>query len=109
MNGGAPVLAVSAKTGEGLPALMECVKAAVSEGKGGAAEAQWLLNLRHRQALERAQEALQGALAAAASGGFEECVALELKSALQALGEIVGETSTEELLGQIFSQFCVGK
>jgi tRNA modification GTPase len=39
----------------------------------------------------------------------EECVALELKSALDALGEIIGETTTEDLLGEIFSQFCVGK
>jgi len=40
---------------------------------------------------------------------YEECVALELHTALGALGEIIGETATEDLLGEIFKNFCVGK
>ena len=77
--------------------------------KASSGEAQWMLNARHRDALERTQSALARASEAAQQNAFEECVALELKSALQALGEIIGETATEDLLDQIFSQFCIGK
>jgi tRNA modification GTPase len=67
------------------------------------------LNARHQDALARARAALVGAGQAARKAAYEECVALELKTALNALGEIIGETTTEDLLGQIFSKFCVGK
>ena len=53
--------------------------------------------------------ALIHAIEAANAQTYEECVALELQSALGALGEIIGETTTEDLLGEIFSQFCIGK
>jgi tRNA modification GTPase len=81
---------------------------ALSE-KAQTSEAQWLLNARHQGALLRAREALHEAAQAAKKEAWEECVALELKTALQALGEIIGETTTEDLLEQIFSQFCIGK
>jgi len=77
--------------------------------KSRASEAQWLLNARHQAALERAAEALARASEAAQAESYEECVALELQTALGAFGEIIGETTTEDLLDQIFSAFCVGK
>jgi tRNA modification GTPase len=109
LNGGGRVLPVSAKTGEGLNSLIAQVKDAALGESAPAGEASWLLNARHETALARAREALEGAVSAAQDDQFEECVALELRAALSALGEIIGETATEELLGQIFSQFCVGK
>ena len=108
-NGNAAVISVSARTGEGLDDLVRAVKSQALGGAGSAGDAQWMLNLRHRAALERAKESLVRAARAADGDLFEECVALELKAALDALGEIIGETTTDDLLGEIFSTFCVGK
>lgn len=106
-NGGTPVLSVSARTGQGLEALVQAVSAHADVSTAAAAE--WTLNVRHQDALRRADAALESAVTAAESDRYEECVAMELQTALAALGEIIGETTTEELLGEIFSTFCVGK
>lgn len=100
-------LRISAKTGTGLDQLVACVKAVAL--RDNASGARWLLNARHADALRRAHAALQNAWGAGQRRDYEECVALELKTALAALGEIVGETTTDDLLSQIFSRFCVGK
>lgn len=100
---------VSAKTGEGLPELIKRVKQLALQGQATAGEAMVAINTRHQAALERAHEALARASEASCQEAFEECVALELQAALRALGEIIGETATEDLLGEIFSKFCVGK
>ena len=109
LNGKASVVNLSAKTGAGMDVLVQTLTRLALGEKAQASEAQWLLNARHQAALERAQDALSQASQAAQKETFEECVALELQAALGALGEIIGETTTEELLGQIFSQFCIGK
>jgi tRNA modification GTPase len=108
-NGKAPAVNLSAKTGEGLDDLIKTLTRLAIDEKAQASEAEWLLNARHQAALERAREALAQAAKAAQTKTFEECIALELQTALQALGEIIGETTTEDLLGQIFSKFCIGK
>jgi tRNA modification GTPase len=108
-NGGAAVVNLSAKTGEGLDALAATIAQFALKEKAGASEARWLLNARHQAALDRAKEALGRAAESARQEAYEECVALELQTALGALGEVIGETTTEELLDQIFSQFCIGK
>lgn len=102
-------LRLSAKTGEGLSAVIEAVKSEALGRGAQAGEAQWLLNTRHADALQRARAAVDRAEAAAGAEAYEECVALEIKTALDALGEIIGETTTEDLLGEIFANFCVGK
>jgi len=102
-------LRLCAKTKEGLEDLVAHVRSHALSESTSATDARWLLNVRHRDALLRARDALTSALAAAQGRTFEECVALELKTALDALGEIIGETTTDDLLGQIFSKFCVGK
>jgi tRNA modification GTPase len=106
---GEEYIRVSAKTGEGLDRLMETVSHMAFDGKAQSSEAQWLLNARHQAALERARDALALATQAAQAENYEECVALELQTALGALGEVIGETTTEDLLDQIFSKFCIGK
>jgi len=102
-------LSISAKTGQGLNALIQAVKSEAFGDSGSTQEARWMLNARHESILQKAREALARAVEAAASGAYEEVIALELKTALNALGEIIGETTTEDLLGQIFANFCVGK
>ncbi len=105
---GGEILYISAKTGEGLEELVTAVKK-LSLSETGGEEARWMLNVRHQAALERAREALAQAADAARKDAYEECVALELHTTLGALGEIIGETATEDLLDQIFSKFCIGK
>lgn len=105
----AGTLEVSALTGEGLEALRAALhRRAILQG-GGVQSARWLLNVRHQGALARARESLGLAQEAAEGSAYEEVVALELRAALSALGEIIGETTTEDLLDQIFSTFCIGK
>jgi tRNA modification GTPase len=103
------VCKVSAKTGEGLVELIGAVKKTALGVDSSQLSAEWLLNVRHQDALSRASEALAGATRAAQETAFEECVALEITTALGALGEIIGETTTDDLLGEIFSTFCIGK
>jgi tRNA modification GTPase len=93
---------VSARTGEGLDAL----RALVRDRLGGAeSEGEILVLDRHRDALRRAADAS----AAAAEAPGDEIAASSLREALHALGEITGETASEELLDRIFSTFCIGK
>ena len=67
----------------------------------------------HRDALDRAMDALQRAIGLAAEGSRTlqnaELVAMELHTAADALGVLVGREDTEDLLGRIFSRFCIGK
>jgi tRNA modification GTPase len=101
---------ISCQTGEGIDSLITSILAKVtgrSEGESlpdGAA-----INARHQECLKRAAAALQAAIALLAAGEPPELVAVELRSALGAVGEIVGDAGTEEILGKIFSSFCIGK
>mgnify|MGYP003346753742 FL=1 len=67
------------------------------------------INARHQDALRRAREGLEQAGKALRMESSLELVALDLRLATQAIGEIVGKTTTEDLLDAIFSQFCIGK
>ncbi len=96
-------LAVSAKTGEGLPALRHAILAAA--GWTSSAEPVFLARERHLRALEQARRHLQ----AAASEARWELFAEELRLAHAALGAITGEFTADDLLGEIFARFCIGK
>jgi len=70
---------------------------------------QVMINSRHQDALGRARAALQRTIDALRGEVTLELVALDLRIAVNAVGEIVGQTATEDLLDSIFSQFCIGK
>jgi len=109
LNGNAGrVVALSATRGEGLAALREALAEALGadRSEGGALA---VSNARHVEALERAREALARASAAAGDGEPGEIVALELRDALFAIGEVTGREVGEDLLDRIFSRFCIGK
>jgi tRNA modification GTPase len=95
---------VSAKTGAGLDAL----RAAILEAAGwhGRGESVFLARERHLRALRAAQAHLAGA---AGQQDQWEFFAEELRLAQEALGEIGGRVSTDDLLGEIFARFCIGK
>lgn len=68
-----------------------------------------VINLRHKNALERADIGLQNAINAIKSDTPDDFVSIDLTIAVNSLGEITGETVSEQLLETIFSQFCIGK
>lgn len=103
-------VAVSARHGDGLAALTVAVVNHFSQPADAAgAEPVVLSERRHREALGLALADLGRFLAAQAAGEPLECQAAELREALNALGQITGETTPDEILDQIFSRFCIGK
>jgi tRNA modification GTPase len=104
----APFVEVSALTGQGLERLEE-VLAEVLLGGDITPESVWVSNTRHIARIQTAAEALDRAAQASDAGFDQAAVALDLRLAAEALGEVTGETVTEETISQIFSRFCVGK
>lgn len=100
-------IAVSALTGAGLADLRAHLKAVAGfQGPDGGA---FLARRRHLDALERTLAHLEQAHLTLTATGGAELVAEDLRQAQQALGEITGEFTSEDLLGRIFSGFCIGK
>ncbi|HNP35791.1 MAG TPA: tRNA uridine-5-carboxymethylaminomethyl(34) synthesis GTPase MnmE [Woeseiaceae bacterium] len=101
------VLCISALTGEGLDELRERIKQLAGyrhEGEGAFTARQ-----RHVEALQLAAAHFAAGRAALTDTHAGELLAEELRLAQRALGEITGEMSSDELLGRIFSEFCIGK
>jgi tRNA modification GTPase len=104
-----PVVDVSCTTAHGIEALKDAIKALVWSGQINAETAQVTINSRHQDALRRARESTRLTLDALRADASLEFVALDLHIAVRAVGEIVGQTTTEDLLDSIFRQFCLGK
>lgn len=106
---GRPRVALSAKTGEGLPALEAWIRRWALHDERPLLEHALITNLRQREAARRAAEALDEALRGIAERRGDELLAVDLSRALDALGDIVGETTADDLLNRIFAEFCIGK
>ena len=106
---GAPVVEISCMTGAGLEELKEAIQKTIWSGEIKAEMLQVMINSRHQDALRRAREATLRTLEALRTDLTLELVSLDLRIALNAVGEIVGKTATEDILDSIFSQFCLGK
>jgi tRNA modification GTPase len=106
-EGDGPLLGVSALTGAGLDELRERIKA--QAGYEAAEAGTWSARARHLDALERATQRVDRARAQLGQLDAYELVAEDLRQAQQALGEITGEVTSDELLGRIFASFCIGK
>jgi tRNA modification GTPase len=102
-------VAVSCATGEGFETLKDSVKDAVWSGQIKNEMLQVMINSRHQDALRRSRDCLVRVVDGLTGGLTLELVASDLHLAVNAVGEIVGRTSTEDLLDSIFSQFCIGK
>lgn len=99
-------LAISGTTGEGIDALLRELTARLSEKVAGAGI---MVRERHRVALEQGLASIRNVLQMLDRGFLPEMVAEELRMVLRSLDSLVGRVDVEELLGEIFSSFCIGK
>jgi tRNA modification GTPase len=110
---GLDVLPVSAVTGEGCDALLSAMDHRLAAASNIVSAQEVSLSSRHRQALAETQNSMARAEALAAGAAdttdCAELLAFELREACAGLGQITGEVTTEDLLGRVFSRFCIGK
>lgn len=102
-------LPISCRTGKGIAELVDAVVAQATGGRAAEAPSLAAINARHQACLIRAKEGLEAAAAALESGTPPEFLAAHLRGALDAVGEVTGAAGAEEILGRIFSTFCIGK
>jgi tRNA modification GTPase len=104
-----PRVRISALTGRGMEDLRRIMAETVLQGGQGAPLETVGPNLRQQHALKQALDYFAAALQGTVERVPLEIIALELRSGLDALGEIIGETTNEDILDSIFSRFCLGK
>lgn len=100
---------LSAKTGAGVDVLTRLLMQCVVDDTAVTSADFRVTSRRHVEACEHAKESLDRALAAIDNGMTNEFVALDIRQAIDSLSEIAGEVTTDEVLGEIFSNFCIGK
>jgi tRNA modification GTPase len=100
---------VSSRTGEGFERLVAAMLDISGASQLAATPTLAAINSRHQALLENAASALRHAIGLLDSKEPAELAAVELRTGLDALGQIVGATDTEDILGEIFSRFCIGK
>lgn len=109
LSSGFPTVAVSALTGEGIDRLKKAIVNFVLKDGPDLGGSHAAPNLRHQKALEEALDCFSRAADGLRDSLPMELPALELQSGIDALGQIIGETTPEDVLENIFSQFCLGK
>jgi tRNA modification GTPase len=102
-------LRISAKTGAGIPALKEAIYRRLAGDQAEQTDGSVITLIRHKTALEKTIGHLMQVRESLANAMSYEFVAFDLREALDSLGEIVGVTTTEDVLDRIFSTFCIGK
>jgi tRNA modification GTPase len=104
-----PPIWISAKHGEGIPALKDAIHSLALNGADCGHTLTIVSNIRHKMAIEKTRDLLSKARDSILQGLSPEFPAFDIRQALESLGEIAGETVTEEVLDRIFSTFCIGK
>jgi tRNA modification GTPase len=104
-----PRVEISAKTGQGIEQLKDALVGLIWSGRAGSLDLDVAINERHARALELCKKTLTET--EYKMGGKEnlEVIAQLLRIGLDQIGEIVGKTTTEDILTKIFSTFCIGK
>jgi tRNA modification GTPase len=102
-------LRISWETGEGVKDLEEEIARILSLDEDHWGVHSVAVNARHQACLDRARIALEEAISSMEQGEEPEFTSLSLREALSAIGEIAGVVDTEDILGEIFSNFCIGK
>ena len=109
LSGKLPVVYVSALNGTGLEKLREAITEKVFKGVVLRPEEVVVSRVRHREAVARFVKSVEAAIDGLTSGLPDDLVSLDLRAGAGALGEITGETVTEDVVEGIFRDFCVGK
>ena len=102
-------LPISTVTGEGLKTLRESIKNRVGLQSLEPSQSITITNVRHEEILLRCRDYLLKAMDSIDSGMHPECVAVDLRGAADALGEITGAITSDDVLNRIFAEFCIGK
>lgn len=100
---------VSALTGEGISDLFNIMKTKVFEGSNYSEKNAVVSNLRHYNCLKKAKQSLIDANNSISSKMSGEFISVDLRNAENNLGEIIGEVTSDDILNNIFSKFCIGK
>jgi len=100
---------VSARTGEGIGELRKAIVESVVHGAASEEGEVVVTSRRHLDALERAHRGLTSARASLINGSAMEFVAFDVREAINALAEITGEVTSDDVLNTIFAKFCIGK
>lgn len=104
------IVKVSALTGKGLDALRKTlVEISLGQKDLTASSGAIITSARHSDALERSKRSLELSLQALRKGESGEFIAVDLRGAMESLGEITGVVTTDEILAEIFARFCIGK
>lgn len=98
---------ISTKTGENIEELKKQIKTAVSQNNN--LETEFVTNQRQQECLEKAKSALSQAFFATKNQEIQDLISIDIKSALLFVSEISGEVITDEVLNNIFDNFCIGK
>ncbi len=93
----------------GLEALNQAIWDRVMGEKVQLADVRVAINARHQNCLQHAEKLLDAAITSLQEGKSPEFISIELRGALDAVGEVIGKLDTEDILGKIFSEFCIGK
>ncbi len=104
-----PVVEISALRGEGIKQLEETVVDLVKGGKAMVKESVMVTNVRHKNQLCKAKKHINEAINAIKGNITPELVAIDIRAAWEAVGEINGSVVTENIVDKIFSEFCIGK
>jgi tRNA modification GTPase len=108
-NGDKLTIQTSAVTGLGIPELRGAILRHVTGDTGASSESGFLTNARHQKLVQDSIAALEAARTATTNRIPHEMILLDLYTALKALDEITGATTTDDILNLIFSRFCIGK
>ncbi|MBQ4008393.1 MAG: tRNA uridine-5-carboxymethylaminomethyl(34) synthesis GTPase MnmE, partial [Muribaculaceae bacterium] len=100
---------ISAREGTGVEQLKQDIIEAAALPQVNDENAVIVTNARHYHALVRASEAIDRTLQGLATGLSGDLVSQDIRECMHYLGEITGEISTDDILGEIFARFCIGK
>ncbi|MDF2544024.1 MAG: mnmE [Herbinix sp.] len=104
-----PVIRISAKEKTGIDELEELIKKLFFHGEISSHEDVFITNQRHKEALQSARESLKLVKQSILDGLPEDFYSIDLMSAYEVLGKIIGENVEEDLVNMIFKEFCMGK